>query len=514
MPADILAAIGRDYDAAVAERFLRTVVEYIARARSGDGAVSTSSTPAELAARFDEPLPTGGMEIPELLARIERDIVGDANRLMHPMAMGHQVSPPLPVAIWMEPLVSAMNQSVAVWEMSPTGTPVEACVIRWMTELIGWRGEGDAGTGAGAGAGLGAGTGVGAAAGPRAGGTFTSGGTEATFTALLAARAAACPDAWRDGVGDDPPVVVCGEHVHYAVTRAVAQLGLGMRRAIAVPSRDFRMDVDALARTLHELAAGGTRVMAVVATAGSTATGSFDDLEMIGVLCEERGIWLHVDGAHGASALLSPTHRHRLRGIERASSVAWDPHKMLLMPVQAGMLLVREERRLDAAFAQRAPYLFHGGEDERAIDQGVRSFLCSRRVDAFKLWATLERYGADSMGALYDRLCDTTAAIAEELRARPMFEVLHEPECNILCFRWIGDGTRPPDEQDAINLAVRERWNRSGRGWITTTVLGGRRVLRVTVMNPATSREHGIAMLEGLEEMIETGAENGAVGRQ
>ena len=484
----ILSRLDADYGAEAAEQCLRLALTYIDRAREGDGPVSTSHSPAAIAERFRDPLPRGGRPLEEVLERVERDVVRDANRLMHPMAMGHQVSPPLPAAIWIEPLVSALNQSIAVWEMSPTATPVETQVVRWMTELVGW--------------------------GAAAGGTYTTGGTEATFTALLAARAVSMPGAWREGVGNDPPVVVCGEHVHYAVTRAVAQLGLGTDRAVMVPSRDWRMDPDALVGTLGDLSAAGRRVMAVVATAGSTATGSFDDLEAIGRACAERGLWLHVDGAHGASALLSSRHRARLRGIELATSVAWDPHKMLLMPLQAGMLLVRDERLLDAAFAQRAPYLFHGAADERPIDKGVRSWLCSRRADVLKLWVALQRYGAEGLGALYDGLCDAARECAREARARGTFEVLHEPECNILCVRWIGDGGRPADVLDAINLSVRERWNRSGRGWITTTLLGGRRVLRVTIMNPRTTREHIVAMLEGIEELAGTMAETQVVSDQ
>lgn len=338
----------------------------------------------------------------------------------------------------------------------------------------------------------------------RIGGTLTSGGTEATVTALLAARAAAMPNAWLEGVGADPPVVVCGEHAHYAVTRAVGELGLGMRNAVVVPSRDWRMDPAALADSLDRLAREGRRVMAVVATAGSTATGSFDDLDAIGTQCEARGIWLHVDGAHGASALLSPTHRHHVRGIERARSVAWDAHKMMLMPLPAGLLLVRSERDLEGAFAQRAPYLFHGDGGERVWDQGVRSFLCSRRADAIKLWVALQRYGADGFGALYDRLCATTRALYDAVAERPDFEALHEPECNILCFRYVGDGDEhgiADEERDARTLALRERYNRSGRGWITTTLLGGRRVLRVTVMNPRTTDVHVRAMLDGVAQM-------------
>lgn len=471
-PDDVLSSLEADADPAVAEAFSRIASDYLAGTRSGEGPVTTPLTPEEIALRFDEPLPLRGRPVGEVVERLRRDVVPGSNRLCHPRAMGHQVSAPLPAAVWTEPLVAALNQSVAVQEMSPAGTILEARVVRWLCEL--------------------------AAFGPGSGGTFTSGGTEATFTALLAARAALLPDAWKEGVGAPPPVVLHGEHAHYAVTRAVGALGLGTDNAIAVPSSGFRMDVAALGAELRKQEARGRRVMAVVATAGSTATGSFDDLEAIGRLCEERGVWLHVDGAHGASALLSPAHRHRLRGIERARSLAWDPHKMMLMPLSAGTLLVRDERDLDAAFRQRAPYLFHAREGARSWDQGPRSFQCSRRMDVLKVWVALQRYGADGIAALYERLCATARSLHDAVRSRRDFEAQNEPESNILCFRWVGDGSLGEERLDALNLALREAFNRSGEGWITTTVLGGRRVLRVTVMNPRTGEGDVREVLDGL----------------
>ena len=311
------------------------------------------------------------------------------------------------------------------------------------------------------------------------------------------------PEAWSDGVGDDPPVVVCGEHAHYAVARAVGEMGLGMKHAITVPSRDWRMDTEALSLTLDHLAGQGRRVMAVVATAGSTATGSFDELEAIGPLCHERGIWLHVDGAHGASALLSETHRDRLRGIAFARSIAWDPHKMMLLPLSTGVLLVRDEADLDAAFAQRAPYLFSGEDDARVWDQGVRSFLCSRRADVFKLWVAFQRYGVRAMATIYDRLCQVAQDMYDQIAEHPEFETLHEPESNILCFRWIGDGTHDDEALDSFNRILRESYNRSGAGWITGTNLGPRRVLRVTIMNPRTSEADTAEILAGLARQAE-----------
>ena len=307
------------------------------------------------------------------------------------------------------------------------------------------------------------------------------------------------PDAWENGVGADPPLVLSGEHAHYAVTRAVGELGLGLRSVRTIPSLDFRMEAAALRAALEGAKREGRSVMAVVATAGSTATGSFDDLESIGRLCAEHDVWLHVDGAHGAAALLSRERRGLLAGLHLARSIAWDPHKMMLLPLSAGVVLVRDGRDLDAAFAQRAPYLFHGRADGGGnVDQGVRSFQCSRRADVLKVWAALQRYGADAIGVVFDHLCSVARAMWGQILARHDFVALHEPSSNILCFRWVGDGSLDAEALDLVNLELRERYNRSGEGWLTTTVLGGRRVLRVTIMNPRTTEADVRDVLDGL----------------
>ena len=474
----LLAKLEADMSLEAATLFSVLTTEYLADTRTGAGPVSTRLTSSEIAERFDEPVPLDGMPLASVVARLRDQVLPDCNRLYHPRYAGHQVSAPLPAAIWTESLTAALNQSLAVAEMSPVATVLEHRVVRWMCDLAGL--------------------------GPDAGGTLTSGATEATLTGLLAARAAAMPDAWREGVGSNPPVVVCGEHAHYAVSRAVGEMGLGMRSAIMVPSRDWRMDTEALSLTLDHLAEQGRSVMAVVATAGSTATGSFDELEAIGPMCHERGIWLHVDGAHGASALLSETHRDRLRGLGFARSIAWDPHKMMLLPLSAGVLLVRDEADLDAAFAQRAPYLFTGEENARVWDQGLRSFQCSRRADVLKLWVAFQRYGVRAMATIYDRLCQVALDMHAQLEEHPEFEPMHVPESNILCFRWTGDGSHGDEVLDSFNRTLRESYNRSGDGWITATNLGERRVLRVTIMNPRTTEADTAEIIAGLSRQAAT----------
>ena len=347
------------------------------------------------------------------------------------MSLGHQVAAPLPAAVWSESLIGALNQSTAIWEMSPTATVIETQLVRAFTSLIGW--------------------------GSEAGGTFTSGGTEATFTALLAARARAMPDAWQEGVGANPPVVLCGEHSHYSVTRAVAELGLGMRSVVVVPSREWRMDILALRDLLRftrgarnagdgrrrvrwhrrprarstisrpsarSARSAGSGCTWTVRTAPRRSCRRRTGTVCAGCITRDRCVGPAQDDAHAARG------RH-VTGARRALSST-------------------------QAFAQHAPYLFHGAAGERAWDQGTRSFQCSRRADVIKLWVGIQRYGIDGLAAIYDRLCDTARSLHAMLETRPDFEAMHVPETNILCFRWIGDGSRDDAALDAINLELRD----------------------------------------------------------
>lgn len=463
--AALLAELEADMSFENGARFLRIASDYFARTRSGEGPVSTRLSKQAIAARFDEPIPMGMSPLADVARRVETDVMPDIIQLMHPKYMGHQVSAPLASAVWTDVVISAINNSQAVWEMSPVTTVIEERVIGWMCGLAGY--------------------------GPGAAGTFTSGGTEATFTALLAARAAKYPDAWRTGwFGKQAPVLVHGEHAHYAVQRAAGAMGLGTDNCIAVGSTpEFKMDPAQLVAVLERLAREGREVLAVVATAGCTAVGAFDDLEAIADLCDTYGHWLHVDGAHGASALLSEKHRWRVKGIHRARSLAWDPHKMMLMPLSAGMVLVREGKDLERAFAQSAPYLFHGAEEEGELspDLGKRSFQCSRRADALKVWVSLQRFGVRGIGALYDALCDSAMAFHAELSAQPGMYPMQLPESNIVTWE-VGTNDLGPAAE------ARARLNLSEVAWVTSTVIDGRPCLRVTMMNLRSSDTHGLRM--------------------
>src|SRR6185295_3782716 len=241
-------------------------------------------TPAELSgawpARFI-PGPAGRFD--ELVARL----VAGSNHLHHPRFVGHQVAPVLPVAALSHLAVSLLNNSLAVFEMGPSGNAIERNLVSWMTQMVGW----DSG----------------------AGGVLTSGGALGNLTALLAARQAkAGGDPWNDG-SSEPLAVLVSEEAHYSIDRAVRVMGWGRHGAVPVPADEhFRMRASALEDSFSAATRAGLKVIAVVANACSTATGTFDPLDEIADFCGAHRLWLHVDAAHGAAVLLCAPYRHLL----------------------------------------------------------------------------------------------------------------------------------------------------------------------------------------------------------
>ncbi|MHB0972278.1 MAG: pyridoxal phosphate-dependent decarboxylase family protein [Thermoanaerobaculia bacterium] len=396
-----------------------------------------------------------------------RNILARAIQIHHPSYIGHQVCPPFPHAAIADFVISALNQSNAVWEMSPATTLIEEKLIRWLADRAGY---------------------------PEASsGSTVSGGSAANLTALLAARARWQKEADANGLR---PVVVCSADTHYSVTRAATIAGLPKSDVLPVATdAHHRLDVAVLDAMLAGMRNEGMSPLAIVATAGTTSTGSFDDLRAIAALRDKYETWLHVDAAHGASVLLSERLRHLVDGLELADSLSWDPHKMLWMPLSLGVVLVRDGRWLRTAFEADAPYLFHPNATSKNL--GEITIQCSRRADALKLWLTLRTIGTAPLAAALERVASVTRYLHELVDASDDFEPMHEPEFNIYCFRYIG-GIRDlnPQERDLINDFIRDALLRSGEAWITSTTVKGVRALRVTVINPATDEKHVKEMLE------------------
>jgi len=408
-------------------------------------------------ASFEKP---GEQELSSLVARV----LAESNHLHHPRYMGHQVAVSLPLASLTDLVSSVLNNAMAIYETGPVSTSIERNLAAWLARQVGF------GTGAD--------------------GIFTSGGSVGNLTALLAARSAmAGYDLWEEGSHAGPPLaLLASEQTHYCVKRAVQIMGWGAKGVspVAVDGR-FRMKAAALADAKKRAEDAGRRVIAVVASAASTATGAFDPLDEVADFCEANKLWFHVDGAHGASAVLSDKYRHLTRGIERADSVVWDAHKMMLMPSLLTAVLFRDGKRSYEAFAQQASYLFDGAarpEDEW-FNSGTRTLECSKSMMATKLFVGLSVYGKELFADYVTRMFDLGARFAERLETAPDFELPAPPDGNIVCFRYMPPGLAV--DKDALQLKIRRQILGDGSFYIVQTRLPSGLHLRVTFMNPFTS---------------------------
>jgi L-2,4-diaminobutyrate decarboxylase len=215
-------------------------------------------------------------------------------------------------------------------------------------------------------------------------------------------------------------------------------------------------------------------------------------------------VWLHVDAAHGGATCFSPRHRHLIAGIDQADSVVCDAHKMMFVPALCAMVFYRRPEHRFATFHQDAPYLFDPSAPELLeFDTGIVSLECTKRAAAFGLWGIWSLFGDGLFADLVDVTFDLGQRFYEMLRVAEDFEALHEPECNIVAFRYLPAELRaaPPEQVDAFQMRLRRAVVESGRFYLVQTRIDGRSVLRVTIINPLTTVDDLAALLACLREV-------------
>lgn len=444
-------------------RLIDLLSDYLAASAAGEVPVVAWRSPDEQARDFA--LPSTAGELTEIAARY----LARANHLQHPRCLGHQVPPPLPVAALADLMLALTNNSAAVYEMSPAGTAMERACLEWLSGRLGLPRGSD--------------------------GVFTAGGTLGNLTALLAARQCrAVGDAWNEG-NEERFAVLASEHAHYSVARAARILGWGARGVVTLPVDDrFRIDVTRVRERAREARQNGLSPLALVATAGSTSTGSFDDLEALAEICREEGLWLHVDAAHGGAAALSPTYRRLLAGIDRADSIVVDAHKMMGCPSLTTAVLFRDGENSYRVFSQQASYLFEG-KRPAWYDLAQRTLECTKRPIGARLWIALARHGEATLAAIVERCFSLGRALADRIEAAPDFELLQRPDANIVCFRLRG--------VDPIQKRARQRLRESGSFYLVETRLRERTWLRSAIMNPLTTEADLDALLVALRDAAE-----------
>jgi aromatic-L-amino-acid decarboxylase len=465
--------------AAEHERLGRAATEIVAaHARAlEDATVCSRATPAELETLFDEPLPREGIAVEELLARFTNEIIPHSMTIPSPRYYGLFNPTPLPVGVWADALASALNQNQAVWRNSPAASVIEARVLRWLCEIVGY--------------------------GAQSYGTMTSGGSEANLVALKCARDRASQHARDfglrrrepDEIGGGDLTVYASEQSHYSFEKSIDLLGMGRRnlRKIATDER-FHIRTDLVRAEIERDIKAGHTPVCVAGAAGATSTGIIDPLdELANIACEYK-VWFHVDAAYGGALAMSEKHRHLLKGIERADSVTIDPHKWMFVPFAAGATLVRDGGRLlRDSFDITPEYLSEqrGGEDV-PFDCFRYGQLGTKRFNALKVWMALKSLGTRGYAEIIDRQIELTKYLATRLRETEGFETVGEVETAVCCFRFAPEwmDSASDEARDALQQALQQRIERGGEAWLSTTVLKGRRALRANVNSFLTERRH------------------------
>lgn len=406
------------------------------------------------------------------------EIIKRSIHLHNPKFMGHQVSVPLPLAALTSVLTGLLNNGQAVYEMGMTGNAHERIVTDWLAQKLGL--------------------------GPDSGGFLTSGGTLANLTALLTARAlVAGTDVWQEGSTNRLAIMV-SEEAHYCVDRAARIMGLGSDGIIKIPTNErFQMRTELLEPYLKQANERGLTVFAVIGSACSTSTGSYDDLTTIADFCQKHKLWFHADGAHGGVAALSEIYRPLVQGIERADSVVVDFHKMMMMPALVTAVVYKRDGDAFRTFQQKAQYLWADASAKDWFNSGKRAFECTKLMMSAKVYTVMRTYGEEIFTQHVDLLYGLAREFAHHIQQQPGFELAVMPESNIVCFRYVGYETNP-DQIDVLNSSIRQQLLTDGQFYIVQTTLRGQVWLRVSIMNSLTTMVHLKEMLLTVKRLSES----------
>ena len=430
------------------------------------------------AAIGDDPLPRAPADPAAVYAAFTAQIAPYAVDNRHPRFFGWVHGAGTPAGILAEMLAAGMNANVGGRDHA--AVEIERRVIRWWCEVFGLPAT--------------------------ASGILTTGTSMANLIGLLVARrAAAGAEVRADGVPSALGLTgYTSTEAHGSVRRAfdVAGLGSAALRAIPIDGK-LRLDTDELRAAIAADRRAGKRPFIIIATAGSASSGAVDDLVALADCARDEGLWFHVDGAFGALAQLAPELRELVAGIERADSIAFDLHKWLHVPYDAGAVLVRDGALHAATFADHAPYLARAERGTAAGEPWFTDFgpELSRGFRALSVWFTMKTYGLDRFGELIAQQCAMARALGERITATPALALLAPVTLNIVCFRYAA----PLDDAaaDALNARIVVELQERGIAVPSTTRIGGKLAIRMNVMNHRTTQADLDAALDAVLAVAE-----------
>jgi aromatic-L-amino-acid decarboxylase len=428
-----------------------------------------SQQSAELARTISEPLPQTGQSFTALLETLFRDVFPTAFNTTSPGYLAYIPGGGLPHAALADLISQITNRYVGLWAAAPVAVQIEATVIRWLCEIVGFESG--------------------------SGGFLTSGGSLANWAALVIAREKHLPEQFHSGA------IYTSNQAHHSVNRAALLAGFprGNLRLIQVDDQ-YRIRMDDLRRQVDDDRGQGKVPLAVVAHAGTTNTGAIDDLASLAEYCKQEQIWLHVDAAYGGFFLLTDRGRALMHGAAQADSMTLDPHKGLFLPYGTGCLLVRDQSLLQRTFAFRGEYMTAKAEQE-FVDFCDISPELTREFRGLRLWLPLKMHGIGPFRQALDEKLDLAQYAAAELRKIKDIEIVAEPQLSLLAFRYSPAG-QTTEETNELNRKLLDRINSVGRVFLSPTMLDDKFVIRLCILSVRTHRDRNDEFLEIVRQCI------------
>ncbi len=368
-------------------------------------------------------------------------------------------------------IADSVNRYVGVFAAAPLLSQIEANVVAWFAEIVGYP--------------------------ESARGFLTSGGSLANLTGIVTARREMLGENFLDGV------IYASDQTHHCVLKAAAIAGFPERAVRMLPADDdFRLRAQDVAAAVEEDRAAGRQPFMLVASAGTTNSGAVDPLEELADVAETKNLWFHVDAAYGGFFALTARGKAALAGIERSDSLVLDPHKSLFMPYGLGSLIVRDGAALHRAHTIRADYMPPMQAAMDRVDFCEISPELSRSFRGLRIWLPLKLHGADAFRRALDEKLDLIAWATEELRSEPEIEIVAEPQVTVVAWRWVPEGADEA-ELDALNQRLLERINRRQRVYLTATRLRDCFVIRICVLSFRTHADRMEAALKDIRAALE-----------
>ena len=424
--------------------------------------------PGSIAAALPAAPPDDAEPLDAILDDFERILLPGITHWNHPGFMAYFAISASPPGVMAEMLAAALNVNAMLWKTSPAATELEQRALDWLRQMLGL-GEGWFGV-------------------------INDTASITTLLALAAAREARDDLAIRTrGMAGRPDLpalrVYASAHAHSSVDKAVITLGMGQENLVHVPVDEaFRMQPGALAAAIADDRAAGRLPIAVVATVGTTSTGSVDPVPAIAETCRREGVWLHVDASYAGPAAIVPECRDTLAGVDLADSLVVNPHKWLFTPVDLSAMYTKRPDVLRRAFSLVPEYLVTAEQDEvvNLMDYGVQ---LGRRFRALKLWMVIRAYGVSGIVEILRGHMALAREFATWVADEPGWMLAAPPMFSLVCFRYAPEGMSDA-EADAVNQAILDRVNASGKVYLSHTKLHDRFVLRLAIGNMRTERRH------------------------